>query len=266
MAQQLTDNYAHLPEGQAFPPVIELLSVDSTNNYAFSLLKPERLTERQGAIPHGLAVFAHDQYAGKGQRGKTWLSNKGENIHLSVMLEPKALSLQLQFHLVAVVALAVRSFLANLSHSDIFIKWPNDMYFQDRKAGGILIENIITGNEWKWAVAGIGLNINQSHFEGALFKKAVSLKQITGKDFNCYELAIALRDEILMAYEDLCRTGKDVISLYNQFLFKKDEKVLLQKEGNIFEAVVKEVLPNGQLVVQTDTELRFHFGEISWVI
>ncbi|MFN1208770.1 biotin--[acetyl-CoA-carboxylase] ligase, partial [Enterococcus lactis] len=86
-----------------------------------------------------------------------------------------------------------RLFLDKFSQSNILIKWPNDIYFQDRKAGGILIENIINGQLWKWAVVGVGLNINQVQFLGDIESKAVSLKQITGKTFDCFQLAQELR-------------------------------------------------------------------------
>lgn len=265
MAQQSTDNCARLPDGQAFPPVIELLSVDSTNNYALSLLKHPKLTERQGQTMHGLAVFAHEQYAGKGQRGKKWQSQKGENIHLSVVLDPRKIALQQQFILIAIVALAVRGFFDRYAQSDISIKWPNDIYFRDRKAGGILIENIISGNEWRWAVAGIGLNINQTDFEPAIAKKAVSLKQITGKSFDCFELAQTLRDDLLKEYDNYNANAAEVLAGYNRYLYKKNEKVSLEKDGQVFEAIIKEVLPTGQLAACTDMELRFDFGGVSWV-
>ena len=165
MAQQSPDHYA-------FPPVLELFSVDSTNNYALGLLRPSHLTERQENVKHGWAVFSHEQFAGKGQRGKDWLSKTGENIHLSIIIEPKCLHLQHQFVLIAITALVVRSVFEKYAQSDILIKWPNDIYFQDRKAGGILIENIISGTEWKWAVVGVGLNINQTGFDQDLQKKS----------------------------------------------------------------------------------------------
>ncbi|GAB3414645.1 biotin--[acetyl-CoA-carboxylase] ligase [Niabella aquatica] len=265
MAQQSTDNCARLPEGQAAPPLIELLSVDSTNNYALSLLKPPKLTERQKIAGHGTAVFAHEQYAGKGQRGKIWQSKKGENIHLSVVLDARKIGLQQQFILIAIVALAVREFFDQYAQSDISIKWPNDIYFRDRKAGGILIENIISGNEWKWAVAGIGLNINQTGFAPDITKKAVSLKQITGKHMDCFELAQTLRNAVLLAYDNYNANAAGVLAEYNRFLYKKNAKAVFEKNGQLFEAIVKEVLPGGQLVARADRELRFDFGEVKWI-
>lgn len=257
MAQQSADNCP-------FPPVIELLSIDSTNNYALSLLKQLNLTERQETLQHGSAVFAHEQYAGKGQRGKTWQSKKGENVHVSIILQPQKISLDRQFTLIALVALAVRAVVERHAQSDITVKWPNDIYFGDRKAGGILIENIISGNHWKWAVAGIGLNINQVDFAGVKDRKPVSLKQITGRNFDCIQLAREVRDEVLYRYQ----TGvlPQLMEEYNRFLYKRDDVVVFKKEERVFEAVVKEVAINGRLLLQTgDGVLAFDFGEIEWL-
>lgn len=259
MTQQLLDNCP-------FPPIIELLSTDSTNNYALALLRDSNLTERQKKVEHGCAVFAHEQYAGKGQRGKKWVSQKGKNIHLSVIIHPKNLNLHQQFTLIALTAITVRNFLDQYAYSDLTIKWPNDIYFMNRKLGGILIENIIIGAEWKWAVVGIGLNINQVYFEPEIAKKAVSLKQITGKNFNCLEIAHLLRNEILLKYDYYSTHEMNIIMDYNQFLFKKNKTVILEKDGQQFEAFVKEVLPNGQLLASTNVDHCFNFGDVNWVM
>lgn len=257
MAQQSADNCP-------FPPVIELLSIDSTNNYALSRLKQSNLTERQEILQHGSAVFAHEQYAGKGQRGKLWQSKKGENVHLSVVLNPEKIGLHQQFLLVSLVALAVRTVFGRHAKSDILIKWPNDIYFGNRKACGILIENIISGREWKWAVAGIGMNINQVDFSEVTDRQPVSLRQITGKNFDCLEIAREVRDEIVLLYDtpDL----PNLVAQYNQFLYKKDEYVVFEKDGETFEGIVKKVSPDGKLRVQTETmALSFDFGEVKWL-
>ena len=257
MAQQSADNCP-------FPPVIELLSIDSTNNYALSRLKQSNLTERQEILQHGSAVFAHEQYAGKGQRGKTWQSKKGANVHLSVVLNPRKIGLHQQFLLISLVALAVKTVFERHAKSDILIKWPNDIYFGNRKACGILIENIISGREWKWAVAGIGMNINQVDFSEVTDRQPVSLKQITGKNFDCLEIACQVRDEILEVYDqaDLPK----LVSEYNRFLYKKEEAVVFEKDGQTFGAIVKEVSPDGKLHVQAETmALSFDFGEVKWL-
>lgn len=252
---------------------IELPSIDSTNNYARQLLKDQNLTERQGCNLHGTLIFTHHQWQGKGQRGKSWLSAPSENLQMSLILKPQPLQLRQQFLLSAMVAVAARQFFADCSGSDIVIKWPNDIYFQDRKAGGILIENIITGVEWRWAIVGIGLNINQTVFDPAL-PNPVSLKQITGKDFDCVELAKELSKAILekVTSYGLQVTGSglavtnSLLDTYNKHLYKRGEKVRLKKNNRAFNALIKQVTENGQLVTETGMEERFDFGEVVWMV
>jgi len=117
-----------------------LESVDSTNNYAMAMV-------RTGLAKHGDGYFANAQLQGKGQRGKVWQTEPGTNIILSLAMRPLNLTLSRQFHFSAAIALAVRDFFDAYSGGDTTIKWPNDIYWRDRKAGGILIENIIVGRE-----------------------------------------------------------------------------------------------------------------------
>jgi len=246
-------------------PFIELLTVDSTNNYALSL-------SREGMAQHGTAIFAHEQTAGKGQMGRQWLTEKGANMALSIVLQPKPLQLSQQFQLSACIAVAVHKFYSNYAGEDTKIKWPNDLYWQDRKAGGILIESIVGSGEagvgsWKWAVAGIGLNINQTEFSPDL-PNPVSLKQITGKNFDSVQLAKELCSSIDHYFTWLINDGfADIYKEYNDCLYKLNETVKLKKNNSVFITTIKGVSPAGQLITYNDSmEERFEFGEVTWMI
>ncbi|MFV0604434.1 MAG: biotin--[acetyl-CoA-carboxylase] ligase [Niabella sp.] len=247
---------------------IELLSVDSTNNYALSLLRSQKLTERQ---THGLCVFAHEQLQGKGQRGKKWSSAAKQNIQMSVVIAPRPLQIHNQFAFTAIAALAVRRFLEKITVQNFVVKWPNDIYFQDRKAGGILIENIIAGNKWEYAVVGMGLNINQTVFDPAL-PNPTSLKQITGIDYDCVALAKSLQQGLLQEFErwtsgvDKNPDIEGLLSEYNRYLYKRNETVRLKKDSRVFETTIKGVTENGQLTVHHGLEEQFNFGELVWLI
>ncbi|MCF3111012.1 biotin--[acetyl-CoA-carboxylase] ligase [Niabella sp. CC-SYL272] len=250
-------------EAAQFPAVLELPQVDSTNNYALSRI-------REGLAYHGMGVFAHEQLAGKGQRGKKWVTAPGQNIHLSLILAPKSLELDHLFALSAMIAVETRAFLADLAPGNWFIKWPNDIYFQDRKAVGMLIENIVTGQKWKWAVAGIGVNINQDHFPEEL-KQAISLKQITGKNYDCLELANGLAKRIFTRFEALDagfeETFTTLIEQYNRSLYKRNEQVrFLDETGTRFSAVVKAVSRDGRLELEGVPKQVYDFGELSWLM
>jgi BirA family biotin operon repressor/biotin-[acetyl-CoA-carboxylase] ligase len=251
-------------------PFIELQSIDSTNKYAMQVIRATQLPEGQHEPQHGMAIFAYEQTAGKGQRGKNWASEKRSNIVLSILLNPYPLAIQDQFQLSVLVAVSALEFFSKYAGDETKIKWPNDIYWRDRKAGGILIENVISTSQsaigkWQWAIVGMGMNINQTAFPKNL-PNPVSLKQITGKAFNPVELAKELCTVIETNYQ-LLMDGKfqDLLTKYQQHLYKKDEKARLKKDGRVFEAIIKGVSTTGQLITQHSVEERFDFGEIEWV-
>src|SRR5690242_12978126 len=122
-------------------------SVDSTNNYAMALIQKRE-------IDGEMAIFAREQTQGKGRRGTHWQSNIAENIILSIAIPMQWLAVSRQFELSVAVALGCRDLLKNYVFTNLFIKWPNDIFLNDSKAGGILIENVIKGKIWQWAVVG----------------------------------------------------------------------------------------------------------------
>src|SRR6185437_8371065 len=110
--------------------LIELESVDSTNNYAMA-------QAHAGLASCGRVYFAHRQWAGKGQRGKVWMSEPGQNISMSLVLDPSPLLLSSQFLLGAATAIGCLNEVRKYALGGWTIKWPNDIYQGDRKAAGI---------------------------------------------------------------------------------------------------------------------------------
>ena len=219
---------------------------------------------RAGMAQHGLAVFAHEQTKGKGQRNKAWVSESGKNLAISVIVEPQVLSLSQSFLLSMATAVAVHRFFSKYAGPETKVKWPNDLYWRDRKAGGILIENIVQGSEWKTAIIGIGININQTQFDD-LDTRAVSLKQITGKDYNPVDLAKELCGNLQAAFTLVRKLPTEVAELYRKQLYKLDESVRLKHGTRVFDAVIKDVSTLGELIVEHATEERFNVGELEWV-
>jgi BirA family biotin operon repressor/biotin-[acetyl-CoA-carboxylase] ligase len=232
-------------------------TVDSTNNYAMARIG-------DGLAKHGMAWFTKEQTAGKGQRGKEWNSEKGKNIAMSLVLEPEKLKIVSQFQLSAAVAITCFEFFSSYAGEEVALKWPNDLFWCDRKAGGILIENKIQGKDWKWSVVGIGININQTVFNKEL-NHAVSLKQITGKYFNVIELAKELHNLLM---KNLLKqiSSVNIMQDYNQHLYKINKPVILKKDDFVFETVIKEVTSQGRLITVDAFEREFEFGEVEWVL
>ena len=240
-------------------PFIELHITDSTNNYALKQL-------HEGLALHGTTYFTREQTAGKGQRGKAWSAARDSSLLVSIVINPKPLTVAQQFWLSACAALSVCVFFNNYVGGTARIKWPNDLYWQDRKAGGILIENIIGQGAWQWAVVGIGININQDSFPETLVNP-VSLKQITGRQYDLHDLVNELATIFSDNFNRLITTGfEEIYPSYLSFLYKKTERVRLKIGGRVFETLIKSVSPAGRLVVEHGIEEEFDFGEIEWVI
>ena len=244
-------------------------SVDSTNNYAMAKV-------HAGLAKHGDGWYAHHQTTGKGQRGKKWHTGNGKNIAISIVIEPSRLLISEQFKLSAATALACFDFFSAYAGDETTIKWPNDIYWRDRKAGGILIENVIgksTGtaspanrSKWKFAIAGIGININENSFDTEL-TNAVSLKQITGKDFEPVELAKQLHQLVLKRVHELYeKPFEAVLKEYNKHLYKINQPVWLKKNNIDFESVIKGVTETGQLYTTDRIDNFFDFGEVEWIL
>jgi BirA family biotin operon repressor/biotin-[acetyl-CoA-carboxylase] ligase len=168
-------------------PLIELTTIPSTNIYAMDQIQ-------QGLAISGSCYTTDFQTAGKGQHGRSWESEKGQNLLSSYVLELKQIKTgkiwtpahQIGFS--AAIALGARAFFAAFAGEETKIKKPNDIYFRDRKAGGILIENLVRGKDWTWTVIGIGMNINQASFSSAsanhIAANPISLQEITNKNWD----------------------------------------------------------------------------------
>lgn len=237
--------------------MIVLPSVDSTNIYAMQEV-------HANMAKHGTIYYAMEQTAGKGQRGRSWLSTPGENIMISAVFSLTGRSPQNQFPFNTAIALGCYDFYKSLSDDEVTVKWPNDIYWRDRKAGGILIENLVQGQEWKWSIAGIGLNINQTVFDPSIAREPVSLKQITGKTFDPLILTRLLADDLETRWQQFLTDPALLLAEYNEVLFQKGKTISLRKGNRKFGGRIEGVDDRGQLIVFTNLEERFSHGEIEW--
>jgi BirA family biotin operon repressor/biotin-[acetyl-CoA-carboxylase] ligase len=238
-------------------PLVILSSVDSTNKYAMQQVHAHM-------AKHGAAYFAWEQTQGRGQRGKTWQTAAGKNIAVSVVTSPQCLFPPDPFIFNAAVALACYDFYKSMAGDETSIKWPNDIYWRDRKAGGILIENMVNGSTWNWSIIGIGINVNQVDFDPSL-PNPVSLRQIRGETLEPLVLTSELMSS-LERYWNLWRSRPEtLLELYNSVLYRKNQKAKFRIGSRVFEGIVKEVNGDGELLVFTGMEERFRFGELNWV-
>jgi BirA family biotin operon repressor/biotin-[acetyl-CoA-carboxylase] ligase len=238
-----------------------LKEVDSTNNFLKEILS------KSTPVMNGTVIMAENQFAGRGQQQKSWHTQPGKNLTFSILLETDFLPIAQQFDLTMAISVAVFEALYPLLGEKLKIKWPNDIYYDDLKLGGILIENIIQGNQIKNSVIGIGLNINQVDFPDWL-PNPTSLKQILRKD---YDLKILL-SEICACIEAGYLNLKNGDSLsarkaYLNRLYWLNERKNFKANDELFEGTIKTIRENGLLVVENNkgAELEFSFKEIQFL-
>jgi BirA family biotin operon repressor/biotin-[acetyl-CoA-carboxylase] ligase len=232
--------------------------IDSTNLYAMRQIHA-RMAE------HGTVFFTTHQTAGRGQRGKQWQSNPGDNLALSAVLRTDWLTPSHQFSLSAAMAVATRQLVAEHLSASVSIKWPNDIFVDDKKAGGILIENLLQATDWKWSVVGIGINVNQMSFADDL-PWAVSLKMLNGQHADLEAIAKRWCALAQLQWERLCSPQSgEIIADYNLALYGANTIQRLKKGNVVVPCLVKRVTPQGTLVAGEHNEWNFVHGEVEWL-
>lgn len=240
---------------------IYLDKVDSTNDYLRELLSNFK------PLAEGTAILAEEQFQGKGQRGSSWVSEPGKNLTTSILLKPYFLPIDQQFALSAAVATAVVMWLKNKTEQQVTVKWPNDIYVDNKKIAGILIENKLKGNKIEASIIGIGININQINFDTA--STITSLAVLTNQaNHPIKALAVELFEYIQLAYTNLfTQTWPATLEHYNKLLFWKDQEKPFLVAGEKKTGRIKAVGIDGQLQVLIDNKLqKFNIKEISHLI
>ena len=235
----------------------------STNDYLAELCK-------QGKAEEFYTVIAEDQTDGKGQRGNSWESEPGKNLTFSIVLYPTAIKANKQFHLSMLASIAIIDTLTD--YTDGFsIKWPNDIYWHDKKICGILIENELEGQYLSQSIIGIGLNINQTEFFSSA-PNPVSLYQIIGKEIDKDEVFPKIIHALLGGYKALednfIEASACISHLYKKFLYRKDDFHIYQDKDGTFEARIHDVGNDGYLYLEdTGNNIRkYAFKEVTYII
>lgn len=222
---------------------------------------------------HGTAVAAVEQTAGRGQRGNSWEAAPGRNLTFSLLLRPRAITAAHQFELSQIVCLAIARAIGRwlASPERVRVKWPNDIYYDDLKICGILIENALQGTAIARSIAGIGINVNQRQFLSSA-PNPVSMRQITGRDFPLEKLLREVVDEIMSAF-DCYESAPDSAALaaeYRRMLWRGEGvwPYADQLTGEIFCGTIAAVGPMGHLTIRDTAgrERTYAFKEVTPVI
>jgi BirA family biotin operon repressor/biotin-[acetyl-CoA-carboxylase] ligase len=211
-------------------------------------------------VLEGTVIMAENQFAGRGQQQNQWLAEPGKNLTFSFLLKPHFLPVTQQFDLVRAISLGVFDALAPILGSPLKIKWPNDIYYADKKLGGMLIENLLQGEKINNTVVGIGLNINQEVFSDSLVN-VTSIKQILHQDYDLKALLSEICRYTEAWYLNL-KAGKILFvrESYLSRLYWVNEPKLFKAGGKAFRGIIKTVRDNGLLVIENNKGLEMEFS------
>ncbi|RZK41594.1 MAG: biotin--[acetyl-CoA-carboxylase] ligase [Pedobacter sp.] len=241
--------------------LIKLSAVDSTNNFLKNLMANSE------PLPEGTVIMADHQYAGRGQLQSKWDAEPGKNLTFSVLLRPTFLQVNKQFFLNIVVSLALNQVLNKILGEGVSIKWPNDIYFQERKIGGVLIENVIAGTGIKTSIIGVGINVNQQQFPAELTDKACSMFQILQKDVNLVNLLAEICNVMESIYMDFKKGSyTNLKKTYVDKLYRLNEVRLYKKDGEVFEGIIRGISDTGRLRMSiSGDDFEFSFKEVAFL-
>ena len=212
-------------------------------------------------------VVADYQTAGKGQGTNTWESEKGKNLLFSILVHPTSLPIERQYILSEAAALSYKEVLDAYTE-DISVKWPNDIYWQDRKVSGTLIETSLSKGVFKDFIIGTGINVNQKEFRSDA-PNPVSLCQITGREIPLEEVQDRMVEKFEEYYQMVIEGAYDTISKrYHDALYRKEGLFPYRDRNGEFTASIDHVKDNGHLVLKdTDGNAReYAFKEVQFVM
>lgn len=235
---------------------IYLDEVDSTNRY---------LLEYQPAEGEDTTICVADfQTAGRGCGSNSWESERGKNLLFSLLIHPTDIEAREQFHISMAISLAICDAMLSYGMKDVSVKWPNDIYWKDKKLCGILIENRLSGTFIRDSIIGIGLNVNQDVFLSDA-PNPVSMRQILGREFN--------RDEVLrriLAKLNVCRCMVDFTYMrYNAMLYRRGKGFFPFRDASgDFMAEILETDRSGLLMLrkQGGEVQSYVFKEVQFII
>lgn len=231
--------------------ILTFKEITSTNDLT------KELVANSTPLPEGTVIMAEYQTAGKGQQQNGWFSEAGKNLTFSILLFPAFLSPGNTFQLLAAISLGVIKPLQKLLGDSICIKWPNDIYYGQKKLGGILIENILAGNTVKHAVIGIGINVNQENFPAHL-PNPISIKQIIQKESRLKEVLLEICAGIEFYYLKLKSADfAEIKQEYLDNLYGFGQELLFKSNEEIFEGEICTVNHLGMLGIKRKKEIEF---------
>jgi len=241
--------------------IIKIESLTSTNDFAKELLSQK--------MPKAdiTSIEASEQTKGRGQKGNYWESEPGKNLTISLIVKPVTVKPEQQFYLSMTVSLAIGSCLSRFV-DNVFIKWPNDIYINNKKICGILIENTLLNQSITTAIIGIGLNVNQIIFSSSI-PNPTSLRKEKNTVFDLEEVKSLFFDRF-DHYYGMLTDGlfSEIHEEYLNYLYLKERTGMFKDADGVFKGTINTVNTKGLIeIVKQDTETKqYAFKEVQYLL
>lgn len=215
-------------------------------------------------LPDGFAWIAGHQTEGKGQRGNQWFALPDENLLVTYLLRPTNPQAIHQFYLSKAISIGLLKGVQNWAKNTLMeelpikIKWPNDLYIEEKKLAGILIENNFQSGKWNFSIVGIGININQTEF---INLRANSIKKWTKSPntIDIRDIFNSISIEIEKYYQLFQSNNfEELDKIYHQYLFRNQSTALFEDDNGVFLGKIIQVNPNGNLVIEKSNEIKVY--------
>lgn len=225
----------------------------------------EAIRRAKEGDPEGEIFIAEKQTSGRGRMGRNWESPEGKNLYISLLLRPRLSSSQANLLTLVAGAAIFDAVTPFAPKNSLKIKWPNDLYLNDKKMAGILTESGSSSDQKSWVVCGIGINLNTdpADFPPEVRKSATSLKVAIGKEVNRTEMAVRLIEAFEQRYLRFCKTAdegtSELLRFVDQHSYLKGKRV--QWEGGVgvrhalprLKGIAIGLSPEGYLLIKTDS-------------
>lgn len=222
-------------------PLLQYEALESTNKTAADLLDGHKAA-------HGTVILAHAQHDGRGQRGRSWLSQAGQDLTFTVVTKPRALRADAQFAISKVAALAVHDAVRTRVQGDVRVKWPNDVLIDRRKVAGILIKNEIVGELVVSSLVGVGINVNSGGFPDELV--ATSLAMEAGAPTDRMALLRDVLDRFGHWWAKWESAPEEGLVSYTDRLWTRGRWADMLLDGQPIKARALDVDPYGRLLIE----------------
>lgn len=228
--------------------IIKLNAIGSTNSYLINLGKNE-------ALEDPTIVLANKQINGRGQQGATWQSIPQQGLTFSMFNKFHNLSVSDISSIAFATSLGVQKALKKFLIPKVEIKWPNDIMSQSKKVAGILIENQVKQGKIVSSVIGIGINVNEEHFNN--LPQATSMRLTTGVKYNLDEVLHEVSEAVFSELKSLETNSISELKIsYEATLFRKETISVFETPNKIrFNGKIKGVTNSGKLIIENEAEV-----------